>query len=640
MHTKRSRAADILGEKPVLSTVVIALAAALVLEMLNQRSFAGLFSLIFRSPLIFLSSFAIVLFTFSFTLLFRRRVFAVSLVGMVWLLFGITDFFTLTLRGTPFSARDLMLLASFFEVAGVYFKIWHMVLMGLFLAGLVVLFVFIFRRAGKSALLSPVRRAAAVCCAALIAAAAFVYMGLAYDLNGDFLFINDAYETCGFPYCFSCSIFQNGIAKPRDYSVEEVGQIVGDIDPEPEGVLPNVIFVQLESFIDPSEIKDMVFEDDPVPNFTRLKAECPSGYLSVPTIGGGTVNTEFEVLTGMNIDYFGIGEYPYESVLQDTPCESLAYILSDLTPHAIHNHSGSFYDRNVVYSNLGFKTYTSLEYMSGVTVNESGWAEDRILTKYIREALDSTEGRDFIFAVSVQAHGKYPEDEDEPDDGDDYRGMDYYVSQLSGSDEFIGELTEYLKARREPTVVVFYGDHLPSIGLEDEDLASGTLYKTEYAVWYNYGVLEGEDEDLEAYRLGSRVFELIGFSGGIMPEFHKANYGAETYYDELELLQYDLLYGDKHAFQGEPPVPTELQMGLDEIKISSAETRSGKTFIYGENFTPFSVVTVNGNRRATEFVAPSCLSVSVTAEPGDEISVVQLATDRVELSRTQTYVFR
>ena len=130
MHTKRSRAADILGEKPVLSTVVIALAAALVLEMLNQRSFAGLFSLIFRSPLIFLSNFAIVLFTFSFTLLFRRRVFAVSLVGMVWLLFGITDFFTLTLRGTPFSARDLMLLASFFEVAGVYFKIWHMILMG------------------------------------------------------------------------------------------------------------------------------------------------------------------------------------------------------------------------------------------------------------------------------------------------------------------------------------------------------------------------------------------------------------------------------------------------------------------------------------------------------------------------------
>ena len=51
-------------------------------------------------------------------------------------------------------------------------------------------------------------------------------------------------------------------------------------------------------------------------------------------------------------------------------------------------------------------------------------------------------------------------------------------------------------------------------------------------------------------------------------------------------------------------------------------------------------VSVNGNRRATEFVAPSCLSVSVTAEPGDEISVVQLATDRVELSRTQTYVFR
>ena len=640
MSKQRAKASDVLGKRPLLSTVLISLALTLILELLNQRSFGGLFRLLAGSPAVFASNFLIVLFTFSLTLLFRRRVFAVTLVGVVWLLLGITDFFTLTLRGTPFSARDLMLLASFFEVAGVYFKVWHMILMAMFVAGIVVLFVFIFRRAGKSALLSPLRRILTVCAAALLAAAACVYMGLTYDLNGDFLFINDAYETCGFPYCFSCSIFQNGIARPRGYSGDEVGQIVCDIDPEPDGVLPNVIFVQLESFIDPSEIVGMTFDEDPVPNFTKLKAECPSGYLSVPTIGGGTVNTEFEVLTGMNIDYFGIGEYPYESVLKDTACESLAYILSDLTPHAIHDHSGSFYDRNIVYSNLGFETFTSLEYMSDVTVNEAGWAEDRILTKYIREALDSTEGRDFIFAVSVQAHGKYPEDEDEPDDGDDYRGMDYYVSQLSGTDEFIGELTDYLRTRREPTVVVFYGDHLPSLGLADEDLASGTLYKTEYAVWHNMRALGGADEDIEAYRLGARAFELIGFSGGILPEYHRANYGAEDYFEGLEMLQYDLLYGDRHAYRGEEPEATDLRMGLDEIKITSAETRSGKSFIYGENFTPFSVVTINGNRRATEFISPSCLAVSVLPAPGDEVSVVQLATDRVELSKTAVYVFK
>ena len=89
------------------------------------------------------------------------------------------------------------------------------------------------------------------------------------------------------------------------------------------------------------------------------------------------MNSEFEVLTGMNIDDFGIGEYPYKTIVKETACESLAY---DLKPYgyqafAIHNNTGDFYDRNLVYPNLGFDTFTSVEYMWPDNYTPMGWAK-------------------------------------------------------------------------------------------------------------------------------------------------------------------------------------------------------------------------------------------------------------------------
>ena len=73
-------------------------------------------------------------------------------------------------------------------------------------------------------------------------------------------------------------------------------------------------------------------------------------------MGAGTANTEFEILTGMTLDYFGAGEYPYKTVLQDETCESMAYNLRELgyRTGVLHNNTGSFYSRNKVFANLGF----------------------------------------------------------------------------------------------------------------------------------------------------------------------------------------------------------------------------------------------------------------------------------------------
>lgn len=101
--------------------------------------------------------------------------------------------------------------------------------------------------------------------------------------------------------------------------------------------------------------------------------------MKVPSVGAGTANTEFEILTGMTLDYFGAGEYPYKTVLQDETCESMAYNLRELgyRTGVLHNNTGSFYSRNKVFANLGFDYFVSSEYMENLSYNPIGWAKIR-----------------------------------------------------------------------------------------------------------------------------------------------------------------------------------------------------------------------------------------------------------------------
>ena len=150
------------------------------------------------------------------------------------------------------------------------------------------------------------------------------------------------------------------------------------------------------------------YSEDPTPNFNRLSKDFPSGELYVPSIGGGTANVEFEVLSGMNLDFFGAGEYPYSTILQETTCETVAYNLMEqgYATTAMHNHNGKFYSRNEVYSRMGFEHFVSLEYMPYVTYTEVGWAEDTVLADEIIKAMDATEQRDFVMTITVESHGK------------------------------------------------------------------------------------------------------------------------------------------------------------------------------------------------------------------------------------------
>lgn len=333
-----------------------------------------------------------------------------------------------------------------------------------------------------------------------LAAWGLIFVGQKTELlETKFRELSQSYKRNGFLYCFGASLIDVGISRPEEYSTEAIEGLTDEALGDGEvfdSNRPNIVVVQLESFFDVNRLKDIEFSENPLPNFTQLSKRCASGFLSVPVIGAGTVNSEFEMLTGMNIDDFGIGEYPYKTVLKEKTCESLAYNLKSYgyKAYAVHDHEGSFYERNLVYPNLGFDVFDSVEYMWPEDYTAMEWSKDSVLTGEIEKALSATAEKDFVFAVAVQSHGSYPSEPDVEyehhvtatssviEDENYLNQINYYANQIYEVDQFVGDLWNMLRKRREPTILVMYGDHCPSLDLTDDMLKSGTIYDTCYFI--------------------------------------------------------------------------------------------------------------------------------------------------------------
>ena len=658
---------DCASDGYLLCYLVLPLILVFLIECMAYHSLIGGFQFIIFHPYSYLINVMIISASFTFALVFRKRIGVIILLSLFWLTGGIINFVLLFFRVTPFTSSDLLLIRDGLDVATKYLNTFHYIAIGILIVAVITLFVLFFLKTSQAERKPKYIHSIPIILGALLLTWGGVLLGQSTGLlETAFRELSQSYLKNGFIYCFGASLLNTGISKPSDYSAEVMEQLTENYEVQTEseeGVTyyshkPNIVIVQLESFFNVNRLKDVKFSSNPLPNLTKVMEEYPSGAFSMPVVGAGTVNSEFEVLTGMNIDDFGIGEYPYKTIVKETACESLAYNLKPYGYHAfaIHNNTGDFYDRNLVYPNLGFDTFTSVEYKWPYSYTPMDWVKDSILTEEIETALDSTSGQDFVFTVSVQGHGSYPSDSSvkythhvtvSSDTITDEAYMDqlsYYVNQLYEMDQFIGDLMDMLRNRHEPTILVMYGDHCPSLDLTDEKLTSGTIYDTEYFIWNNIG-LTFDWQDMQAYEISSTILSALEIPDGAINSYHQ-NSGRqmkngeiteEEYLSGLKELEYDVLYGDKITYGGENPyTPTNLQMGFFPITISDATyTKDHVLIIRGENFTRYSTVHVNGTSCDTLYLDPNTLVVAnVDLSGRTEITVAQST-----LSETNTYSF-
>lgn len=613
--------------------IVVSLLLNLMIELVSRKSPALLGKYIFESPLVFLLNTLLILTPFLLVFFTRRKVFLATVLAVIALAMGIANGVLLLFRTTPFTATDLQLIKYALSLLTTYLSWWQIGL-GAVGAVLAVIFcVFIWWKAPVDP--APVRLTESACVAAVAMATIWGALNLSI-LTGlvelKFGNIGQAYQDYGFAYCFANSAFNTGIPKPEEYGSEAVAAIE-EVELVPENTYmqgndkePNIIMVQLESFFDPMLWEHNPVDEDPIPFFRFLKQAYPSGYLSVPSVGAGTANTEFECITGMNLDFFGPGEYPYKTVLQKTVCESMAFNMKSLgyRTHAIHNNEATFYDRHKVFSQLGFETFTPIEYMYDYTRNPTGWCRDDVLTDEINKALDASLEPDFIYTISVQGHGKYP-------------SFEYYCEQIREMDSFIRELTVSLNRRKEPTVLVLYGDHLPGFEWTAGEMKNDSLFQTEYVVWNNFG-LPYVRRDLEAYQLTSHVLNMLDVHEGTMIRFHQKHLDledtdSENYLEAMKILEYDILYGDREVYGGEMPYKaTKMEMGILPIIQRTTVHVGDQIVVFGENFNQYSRICVNGKAVPTPYIHERRLiAKDVPYKDGEEITVLQIGRDKVPL---------
>nr|WP_294464494.1 LTA synthase family protein [uncultured Sellimonas sp.] len=633
-----------------------------IIESISRHSVVAAWNYMVETPLVFLYNAFMIFVTFSIVYLFRRRVFVRILLSVFWIMLGVINGAMLLKRVTPFNAQDLKTLTEGLSLFTNYFAVYELVIMAVGVVAVIIWVIAMWRRGGQYQ--GKMHRWLALAGIGIWCGAYVFLSDLAVDhrvVSTYFGNIAFAYEDYGLPYCFSASLFNTGIDKPNGYSKETMDQINKDgtltrtKTSLSEDEMPNIIFVQLESFFDPTEVEFYQLSKDPIPFLRSLFQNYSTGYFKVPSVGAGTANTEFEVLTGMNMRYFGPGEYPYKTKLKNEVCESAATALGALGygTHAVHNNGGNFYSRARVYNNTGFDTFTSKEFMNILQTTPNNWSKDDILVQHITDALDSDEQQDFVFAISVQGHGDYPTEKviENPaitvsgmEDEDRQNAWEYYVNQIYEMDQFAQHLVEEVEKRDEPSVIVFYGDHLPTMGLEAKDLKSRYLYNTNYVIWDNMG-MKKEDRNIPSYQIMADVFERLGIQSGTVFNYHQQRRQTEDYLKDLELLQYDILYGEQYVYDGNPPITEgHMRMGVKDVTLTNIVPQPGEEnsySLYGENLTKNSRVFVNDKQQDSSFLNNTHVILQdCKLEDGDIITVVQMGSSSTVFATSKKYVYQ
>ena len=641
---------------------VWALLLNLVIETLGRMSTTSIwggFQFLIDEPIVFLYNTLIIFATLVIASVFKRRLFVFTIVSLFWLIIGIVNGVILTQRMTPFTVKDLSILDDGITIVSNYMSTFQIVMAAIGVAVAIGLLVLLFIKGPKKKERVKWKRnligVLLVLAVTFGATSIMIKTGKIETFFGNLAY---AYRDYGVVYCFTNTWLNTGISKPDNYSQDRMLDIFSDEELGDDNAMlltqkdedeehPNIIFLQLESFIDPSNITSIETSKEACPNFRNLVNNYPSGQLTVPACGAGTANVEFEVMTGISAKFFGPGEYPYKSVLKEKTMETLGYDLKSLgySTHAIHNHRAVFYNRNTVFANMGLDTFTSIEYMSDVEKTPKNWAKDNILTESMLDALNSTESRDMIYTISVQGHGKYPSEQviqnpeitvtSAPPEELKWK-FEYYVNQVHEMDNFIGQLTEALSNYDEPVVLVMYGDHIPAIDMTEDDLASRNLYGTEYVIWSNFG-LDGDDEDMYSYQLAAHVTEMLDIQVGTVFTYQQNHKNSETYLEDLKAIGYDILYGKYYLYGGKNPFePTNMKMGVKDITIDEVVKIGDKYYIKGKNFTEYSKVTLDGKTLKTIYLGSNILGLLEDVDPDDaaNMKVSQIETKSNEILST------
>lgn len=360
--------------------------------------------------------------------------------------------------------------------------------------------------------------------------------------------------------------------------IEELNELNIEHSCNEYNVKPTVIVILAESLYEIQNDNNLIINDKIM--------KCMSKYKIANAIscsyGGKTSSAEYEVLTGLSNYYLSYPAYQTDISKDNHYTGSIAREFSEngYESIAVHANTSDFYNREIVYKNMGFTDFISEEDMqlSKDSFCEDGYAKDYVLIDEIIKAVEKNDNPKFIFGVSIESHGPYMNKFDKTNvkcdsliySEDDLKEVNNYVQAITDLDLGLERLIKYFEDKEEPLLLYVFGDHMPVLGINEKSGYLSDIYKKYCTPVYAYSnycdVNSIENNYISLNQITIEVLEKSGIKyrpyydilNNIRekaPIMHKEIENidkADVYLNMYEKINWDMIYGKRYLLSEFP----------------------------------------------------------------------------------------
>jgi len=450
--------------------------------------------------------------------------------------FGLAQFYSKLFRGTPLRPLDFRSLLSAVEISSDYSLVHPIGLsyIAICIFNLICITRFAFKSSNyKSSKMC--RVSVRILCALVFTLFAMfnnevVSYCKEYVVSFD---LSRSYRHCGYFLGFFVDYKRFSVTKvPPGYNKDEVEAILASFAPKDTVDVsqlrkPNIFVILSESFADFSLMANLSLNQDFMPYIRSLKKNTVKGYVSVSAYAGLTCNSEYEFFTGNSMSFYSYGTAAYAGLVNDRQ-ESLTYILNNMGYNTISccATSRSMWNVGTAYKMLHFNESFFQKQFYSTDDKFKGWPTDRALFEGVKNIYLSR-SRDqplFLFLATMQNHAQYPEIPDPlvySEEHKDFYQLNTYLTGLKLTDNAIKNFTEFFSEVDEDVIVVFFGDHYPSVsgfyqkflGRSRDELPfekRALTQMTPFFIWANFDIQEEVGNYSLSY-LSTKLMDILGF---------------------------------------------------------------------------------------------------------------------------------
>lgn len=347
----------------------------------------------------------------------------------------------------------------------------------------------------------------------------------------------------GYILNFVLQLRETFVKKPDGYNVKNIEEIdsmfSGNNNANEKMEYPDVFIVMDESFADLSVLGSEISTNQPVtPFFDSLQENVIKGYALSSVFGGGTPNSEYELLSGNTMGFLPQGSIVYQQYIHDKTYSMISY-MSKLGYYcrATHPYLSDGWERTKVYPDFGFdeisfiEDYPQKELIRDYVSDKEMFEE--MLDTY-KENKKQSGKRQLTFGVTMQNHGSYDYEGNNFENEiilngytKNYSDVEQYLTLIHESDKALEYLIESLSQVDHPVLLLFFGDHLPNLdsdfyqevhGGDFQTLDEQVLrYKVPFVIWTNYDI---DEEFVECTSLNYLSTYLYKAASLPLPEYN------------------------------------------------------------------------------------------------------------------------